>query len=484
MNVVRKKILFNLLGGAIVVLWLFMIGLLVKKVNYTDFAERADLMGKTSGIRSPRSDWMEIYLKDEKVGYSVNHVSPVEDDYLIQEEIFLKMNLMGQVSVLHSTTRCVVGPRFLLKTFKFKMTSGVVAFQVSGNVEDDRMNLEIGEGKARRREYVQLSETPVIGAAMAQFFKNRNVEVGQAFTFPVFDPSTMAQKKVTLEAKVRETLTIKRIEYEALRLETEMWGHNLAFWLDKDGSVLKQQGFMGMTLIRSSADAAPRGIKGRGGRDLYEQVAVRVKSKLQRPDGLTYLKLKVLGLDETDFDTAVLNEGRQKYHEGILEITKEKIPTTNRPGLPYTDLSEETKRLLEAEIGIESDHHAITKKAHEIAGDIRDPVIAAKKLLEWVHGNVEKRPVISVPSAAEVLKTMVGDCNEHAVLLAALLRASGIPARLCVGLVYARGMFLYHAWCEIYVGQWVSADPTFNQIPADVSHLKFVHAGPTRRAAV
>jgi len=287
----------------------------------------------------------------------------------------------------------------------------------------------------------------------------------------------MAQKEMTLEVKARETLTINRIGYDAFRLETDMWGHNLNFWLDKDGSVLRQEGFMGMTLVRSSADAAPRGIKGGSGSDLYEQVAVRVKKRLPKPYRLTYLRLKMPDLDKTDFDTAGLDDGRQKFREGIIEIEKEKMPAKESPVLPYVDLSEEMKLFLEPEIGIESDGKAITEKALEITGDTRDAVTTAKKLLEWVYTNIEKMPVITVPSAEEVLKTRVGDCNEHAVLLTALLRASGIPARVCVGLVYARGMFLYHAWCEIYLGEWISADPTLNQIPADVSHIKLVKGG-------
>ena len=66
MNKVRKKFLFNVFGGVIVVLWLFMIGLLVKNIEYPESDGRSDLVDKTSGIINPSSDWMEIYLKDEK----------------------------------------------------------------------------------------------------------------------------------------------------------------------------------------------------------------------------------------------------------------------------------------------------------------------------------------------------------------------------------------------------------------------------------
>ena len=58
-------------------------------------------------------------------------------------------------------------------------------------------------------------------------------------------------------------------------------------------------------------------------------------------------------------------------------------------------------------------------------------------------------------SAAEVVDTHEGDCTEHAVLLAALCRARGIPARVAIGLVYmpATHEFGYHMWTEVYIGK-------------------------------
>jgi len=90
-----------------------------------------------------------------------------------------------------------------------------------------------------------------------------------------------------------------------------------------------------------------------------------------------------------------------------------------------------------------------------------------------IHKNIEKKPTLSIPSALEVIKTKQGDCNEHAVLFTALCRAVRIPARICAGIVYVNGGFYYHAWSEIYLGKWVTIDPTLKQFPADVTHVKF-----------
>jgi transglutaminase-like putative cysteine protease len=43
-----------------------------------------------------------------------------------------------------------------------------------------------------------------------------------------------------------------------------------------------------------------------------------------------------------------------------------------------------------------------------------------------------------------------------------------------VGIVYLKDKFYYHAWPEIYLGRWVAIDPTFNQFPADATHIRLV----------
>ena len=81
-----------------------------------------------------------------------------------------------------------------------------------------------------------------------------------------------------------------------------------------------------------------------------------------------------------------------------------------------------------------------------------------------------------------MLRTKVGDCNEHTALYVALARAGGLPARINVGLVAVRNAFYYHAWPEIYLGSWVAVDPTLGQFPADAAHLRFTVGGLARQA--
>ena len=91
------------------------------------------------------------------------------------------------------------------------------------------------------------------------------------------------------------------------------------------------------------------------------------------------------------------------------------------------------------------------------------PQTRVLKILRWANENIEKKPVAAIPDALSVLRNRVGDCNEHAVLVAALARAAGVPARMEVGLVYLRGRFYYHAWNAFFLGRWITGDAVFNQ---------------------
>jgi transglutaminase-like putative cysteine protease len=92
--------------------------------------------------------------------------------------------------------------------------------------------------------------------------------------------------------------------------------------------------------------------------------------------------------------------------------------------------------------------------------------------MDWLAAHVERRPVVSVPSALMTLEQGRGDCNEHAVLFAALARASGIPTQVEAGIVYLKGRFYYHAWNRVYLDKWWTVDALFGQLPADVTHIR------------
>ncbi len=92
-------------------------------------------------------------------------------------------------------------------------------------------------------------------------------------------------------------------------------------------------------------------------------------------------------------------------------------------------------------------------------------------------------------SASEVARTKRGDCSEHAVLLAAMLRSDGIPARVASGLIYAdsfagsKDVFAYHMWTQALVDDgegpyWRDLDATLpDRVTLDATHIALLLTG-------
>ncbi|TWU18937.1 Transglutaminase-like superfamily protein [Allorhodopirellula heiligendammensis] len=110
----------------------------------------------------------------------------------------------------------------------------------------------------------------------------------------------------------------------------------------------------------------------------------------------------------------------------------------------------------------------------------------AVELNRTVHSLLSFVPLSTgVRSASDIAQTGLADSTEHAILLAAMLRANYIPARLAVGLRYLPEAadesvspdslssadptptypFVYHAWVTAKVEDgWIALDPTTGQL--------------------
>lgn len=99
------------------------------------------------------------------------------------------------------------------------------------------------------------------------------------------------------------------------------------------------------------------------------------------------------------------------------------------------------------------------------------------RLVRFVQKHMDGgRQSLGYASALQAATTRSGDCTEFAVLLAALARASHIPARVVGGLVYSShftgkgNVFSPHAWVQVWNGsRWVSFDAGMGEF--DSTHI-------------
>ena len=122
---------------------------------------------------------------------------------------------------------------------------------------------------------------------------------------------------------------------------------------------------------------------------------------------------------------------------------------------------------------VQSDHLEISRLAKELSVGAREDTALAKAAYEWVRDQVThsvdaQDPRVTV-TATEVLAARTGLCYAKSHLLAALLRAQGIPAGLCYQrLADGAGSHVLHGLVAVHIdGGWHRIDPRGNNASVD-----------------
>jgi hypothetical protein len=464
------------LRWSVVVLWVALVGILVHaQMPSGQSAERvvgaADAPGDTNAQAAEES-WMGVYMRDQKIGYSHHRVAPTADGYRIEELSVLRATILATAQTVRFSAQGNLGRDFALRDFEVSLQSGVGTFELNGHVNGTAVTLDMKVGDETRTENLPLEEPIYLPLGARRRLWAGGMAAGREVTLRVFDPAAMKSQPVVMRVEGRAQLAGEK--RDAWKVHESFHGIDTVVWLDDDGNSLREEGPMGMVTVRESADyAMSEGWKDGPQIDLATISAIRINHPIDHPRALGALVLRLGGLN----GMVPPSDARQTFHDGVIRIARES-PSRASFTLPYT--GSEWQDELRATPFLQSDHPKLHEKARAILDGETDARHAAQLLRSWVYRNLEKTPVASIPNALQVLEMGRGDCNEHAVLFAALARAAGLPARVVAGTVYSEtGAFLYHAWNEVWLGDgWVSADAAFNQMPVDATHLKLIAGGP------
>lgn len=416
---------------------------------------------------SVKETWMNIFQHDRKIGYAHRSFIPTDNGYRLLDFAYMRINTMGMVQDIHIRTEGNLNSDLTLASFDFNLQSSLFHFKSQGKVEGKTLFIFIDE----QRIEIPIDKNLYLTAGILDAAFYSGLKPDQTKTFLVFDPATMGKRPIRITMIGDEMLDIMGRKQNTKKLSVDFMGVFQTAWLGEDGTVVQEEGFMGIVLKKVPKEEALNGLAVVASQDLAKIVSIASNVPLKRPDELKLLRLQITGLSDRIF----LKGGRQLYEPPVLTISKEDL--TVPPEIFSGEKYLLKNQFQESTPFIQSDHPIIKDKVAEIISPDDSPLLKAKKLISWIYENIDKRPVLSVPNALQTLENRMGDCNEHAVLLAAMARAAGIPAQVEVGLVYMKGRFYYHAWNVLYLGQWITADSLMGQMPADVTHIRFIRGG-------
>jgi len=474
----RASRLFSFL---VVAAWLAQMGLLVRRayLEASPAALAADLERYGSAAQ-----WKGVYYRGTKIGFTVSQTSVEPGGYALQEDGRLQMNLLGATTAVRIHTQVHVDKSFSLKTFSFSLDPGTGATEVQGILEGKRLELTVKTPTGSRTESRELTEPPALAMNLPRLLAAQGLSPGQRLAVSVFDPATMRNAAMTLEVRKREVVQAGGRPVPAFRVESRFAGITSTSWITDTGEVVREESPMGLIVVRERPDRATAlAVPGSIQTDMLETAAIAPTPSRRIDDPLAVERLRVRLEGAEAFAGPDLEGAGQTVSGDALEVVDSRT-------LAAGPLDPEAGRYLKPEPLIESDAPEIRAESERATSGVIGARARAERLVRHVHALLEKRPTISLPSALEVLRTRVGDCNEHTALYVALARARGLPARIAVGLVYLYGAFYYHAWPEVYIqqsptrGLWLPVDPTLNQFPADATHIRLTRGGLDRQAAI
>ena len=459
---------------AIVAVWLGLLFVLWKGPGGSTTAAPSGLLPETAD--SAREGWMGLYMNGKKVGYSHFELTPTENGQLLSDRSVLRLRMMERNQTVHAQTTAEIDQDYALRSFHVRLNSGIGQFRLEGAVENGTLAVEVLLGAETDRREFPIDQPIYLPSALRARLVANGLRADNRVEAAVFDPAAMAAEPISIHTVGLETLDSHEGEIPAWRIVESFRGIDTTVWLDEKGAVLREEGPMGLLALREDRERATGSGWAKDSLvDLMDAVAIPVRPGIESPRDLRRLALRLEGLGKL----SPPSDARQAVSGQSMVITREDAAARATFELPYAGT--EWTSGVEATAFVQSTHPRIAETAARVLDGERDARNAVVRLRNWVYATLEKRPVASIPNALQVLEMGAGDCNEHAVLFAGLARAAGVPTRINAGVVYSEGVFLYHAWNEVWLGQgWVSVDPAFNQMPADATHIKLVEGEPDK----
>jgi len=435
-----------------------------------------------------RQSWDAVYIKGRRVGYFHTQVIPVKDRgrALVRVQIDMSLSFArngdaASIETLYGTIETAEGKVLRLDS---RTLASKQEMRIFGDVINGEMLLTL-EGSGQKQQKTIPWGDDVRGPYGAEMSMVRQpMQPGESREVKIFIPDLNRVGLAKLKAKQVETVALGgNVSRDLLRVEQVNYaddkplpGGSQTFWVDPAGQILRTSidALGGMEVYRTTREAALRDVSGPKF-DLTTASLIRVSRQITNPTATRDIVFN-LTLKGEDAAKVFPNDRRQTLTlVGTSSTIRLEVKTAGpTDGLPTAEPVE--AKYLRPNTLITSEDKRVVAAAERATLGISDPWEKAVAIQHWVFTNVKNKNFETAFAAAnEVARNLEGDCSEHSVLTAAMCRASGVPSRVVVGLLYVgpHQGFGFHMWNEVYINKrWVAIDSAWDQSAVDAVHIK------------
>ena len=420
----------------------------------------------------PQPDyWTGIVFNGAKVGFSHTRVAPAGGGlYELHSEAVLSFRFLGVEKRVQVRSLDTVDGSARLERFAYHYVLDDTEQDVSGEFRDGRLRYEVSTG-GRPPEHKEEILTEALYPASALDFLPvlDGLRVGKVLRRLVFNGETQAT--TLAEQRILAYETSELFSGSAYKVQTDMLGLHSTTWIDARGLPVLELGMNGVIVSALEEERVAKSYLTSAAVNKDEAILswslIKTALPLSDPRRAQFMRFtlaKPEGTSVPPIDSRQTCSGRMR--ELVCEIDVART-TPERGDGPAALLPSAT---------VQSRDPIVRKLAQTIAGKHPSTEEKIDSVLSWLDRNIAKE-AIDTFSALDVLDARRAECQGHAYLYAALMRALDVPTRVINGLVYSPefGGFLYHTWAESLVdGGWRAVDPTFGQSRADATHIALV----------
>lgn len=408
-------------------------------------------------------EWLRVLLGGRRVG--VMETTRRDDGVLVEttESMRIVLERDGNAMRLETTTTSIEAIDGTPLAFRSESRLSGQRQLVEGRVEDgDRATVVTISPAGREVRSLEWQPGAVLVDGAERIARRHPLEPGTTWRHVSFDPGGLLFVPVESTVVGRETIDIagERRELVRVRQRATLPGSTLEVdgWHADDHALVRALAPMfglELELVACASDCSAEPIQSL---DLFDHTLVASPRALSRGERRAPLSYRIAVPDGAGRPARSAGQRVEAIPGGFHVI----VDPRDWRGGGTSPIAADTA----ANRWLEADDAAIREAALAAVGDAVSPAERMRRLTAHVRGHVTSKSLdVGYASARETLDARAGDCTEHAVLLAALARSLGIPARVVSGLAYAPRwagrdhVFVPHAWVEAWTGsRWEGFD--------------------------
>ena len=427
--------------------------------------------------------WYEVSLGKSKVGYA-HSLMRMKDNKVYSESVFnLSIKRAGipiKVSSIEKTVESIDGE---ILTFSGELKMAGVPIIKKGRVNGNEI---IVQEKQFFREHIKrykLDPDGLMTWGLLKFLRKKGFKsAGNEIKTKIYsadfgmEAPTNAKIKTLGSRNIQISGKPRRVFATEISLSTNNGLVSTMNWLDEDGFAVQTNMQFGGLEIELKQCSMVEATKSSDSTEFLLNTLIFLEKEIPKSAKTVQFRIDTLnGATIHDLyeskNQVVTRLNNNSFLVEVFADNWKKQGTGKRivPSIEYT-----TPNTM-----VDSDDPVIRSLARKAGAGSKNIFDLSQKLFQFSHYFITKKNFhIGFATATEVARSQEGDCTEHAVFLAALGRAMGIPTRVATGLVFMKNfqnkenVLGFHMWTEFLLkGKWVPLDSALKKLGAQPDRI-------------